>query len=90
MTQREFSHLLESLSVLSPEQLEQLRRELDHKLAVSAPSPDANEAMQKRLVEAGILSEVKLQISDLSAYRNRRAAPIQGEPLSQTVIRERR
>ena len=46
--------------------------------------------LQHRLCEAGVLGEVKPPISDLSSYRNRRAAPIQGEPLSETVLRERR
>jgi hypothetical protein len=89
MTQSEFDHLMESLDVLSPEQVERLRRELDNRLAVSTTS-DANEAMQRRLMEAGLLSEVKPPITDLSVYRNRRAVPIQGEPLSETVTRERR
>ena len=45
--------------------------------------------LQRRLFEAGVLSEVKPPITDLAPYRNRQAAPIQGEPLSETVIRER-
>ena len=35
MTQDEFAHLVESLGMLSPEQMRQLRRELDNKLAVA-------------------------------------------------------
>ncbi len=46
--------------------------------------------IQRQLVEAGLLSEVRPPITDLAPYRNRRAVPIQGEPLSETVIRERR
>jgi|GEM_PF-1648848 len=34
MTQTDFNHIVESLSSLSPEQMRQLRRELDGKLAV--------------------------------------------------------
>jgi hypothetical protein len=36
------------------------------------------------------ISEIKPPITDLTPYRNRRAFPIQGEPISETVIRERR
>lgn len=90
MTQSEFNHLLDSIQVLSHEQLQLLRRELDNRLAVSAAEPTVGEELQRRLAEAGVLSEIKPPVSDLSAYRHRRAVPIQGEPLSETVIRERR
>jgi Arc/MetJ-type ribon-helix-helix transcriptional regulator len=51
--------------------------------------PNAAE-LQRRLVEAGVLSEIKPPITDLAPYRNRQAVSIQGEPLSETVLRERR
>ena len=50
---------------------------------------DAN-VWQRRLVESGVLSEEKLPITDLSPYRDRHPVSIQGEPLSETIIRERR
>ncbi len=46
--------------------------------------------LQRRLMEAGIISEIRPPISDLTPYQNRRAVPIQGEPISETLIRERR
>jgi hypothetical protein len=40
MTHSEFNHIVESLNALSPEQMRQLRRELDGKLATAAtPQP---------------------------------------------------
>ncbi|AGA28706.1 hypothetical protein [Singulisphaera acidiphila] len=90
MTQSEFNHLLDSINVLSPEQIQLLRRELDSRLAATTPAPAGHEELQQRLLAAGLLSEIKPPITDLTAYRNRRAVPIQGEPLSETVIRERR
>jgi hypothetical protein len=87
MTHGEFAHLLESLDSLSTDQMEQLRRQLDTKLA---GVPPGFESLQRRLLESGLLSEIKPPITDLSAYQDRKAAPIQGEPLSETVIRERR
>ena len=41
MSQGEFNHLLTSLDALSPEQLATLRRELDLKLATTAPEQPA-------------------------------------------------
>ena len=54
------------------------------------PEEIADQELQRRLLEAGIISEIKPPITDLMPYRNRRAVPIQGEPFSETVIRERR
>jgi Arc/MetJ-type ribon-helix-helix transcriptional regulator len=57
--------------------------------AVAEEEPSAQE-LQRRLLEAGVLSEIKPPITDLTPYRQRQAVPIQGEPLSETVLRERR
>jgi hypothetical protein len=43
MTHREFNHILGSIKALSPEQMRQLRRELDSELAVTASPPAAGE-----------------------------------------------
>ena len=90
MTHGEFCNLLNSVHGLSPEQVRQLREALDGERTPAATEPGAAEALQRRLVESGVLSEIKPPITDLAPYRNRRAIPVQGEPLSATVIRERR
>jgi hypothetical protein len=41
MTHAEFNHIVESINALSPEQMRQLRRELDGKLATAAAKPPA-------------------------------------------------
>jgi Arc/MetJ-type ribon-helix-helix transcriptional regulator len=55
-----------------------------------APEEIADQELQRRLLAAGIISEIKPPITDMTPYRNRRAVPIQGEPISETAIRERR
>jgi putative addiction module CopG family antidote len=45
---------------------------------------------QAQQPDAGLLSEIKPPITDPTPYQNRQAVPIQGEPLSETVLRERR
>jgi hypothetical protein len=97
MSQTEFNHLMDSLTALSTEQLRQLRRELDSKLISSANSTgrvneaqETNQDVQRRLFDAGLLGEIKPPITDLTPYRDRKAIAIEGEPLSETVIRERR
>jgi hypothetical protein len=68
-----------------------------HQQAQVPPIPPANgceepdnQELQQRLLEAGIISEIKPPITDLTPYQNRQPVPILGEPLSQTVSRERR
>ena len=61
----------------------------DGQLAHVEDEPSALD-LQRRLFEAGVISEIKAPITDFTPYRNRQAVPIQGEPLSETVIRERR
>ena len=56
----------------------------------SADEEPNTQQLQRRLVEAGVLSEIKPPITDFTPYRNRQAVPTHGEPVSQTVIRERR
>jgi putative addiction module CopG family antidote len=54
------------------------------------PEEMADQELQRRLFQAGVISEIKPPITDLTPYRNRHAVPIQGEPISETAIRERR
>jgi hypothetical protein len=96
MTHSEFNHLLDSINALSPEQMRQLRYELDNRLAPAvaedrhAADQQVSLELQQELLEAGIIGELRPPITDLAPYQNRRAVPIQGEPISETVIRERR
>jgi Arc/MetJ-type ribon-helix-helix transcriptional regulator len=68
-----------------------------HRQSQQPPAVQANrrdepssQEMQRRLFEAGIISEIKPPITDLTPYQNRQAIPVRGEPLSEAVIRERR
>jgi hypothetical protein len=56
----------------------------------NAADEPSHQNVQRRLFEAGLISEIKPPITDLTPYQNRQAISIQGEPLSETVIRERR
>ncbi len=98
MTQSVFNHLLSSINGLSPDQIRQLRRELDNKLASlakpAAPMLTAEELAdqeaQRRLLAAGVISEIKPSRRVSTGTEQFTPVPIQGEPLSETIIRERR
>ncbi len=98
MTQSELNHILGSISALSPEQMRQLRRELDSKLALSAVQGEppltegelADQEAQRRLLAAVVISEIKPSRRVSTGTERFAPIPIQGEPLSATIIRERR
>jgi hypothetical protein len=85
---------------LPPEQQAEVRRRLDplpaqpdedavsiddsHRAAI-----DLDQRVQRALFEAGLVSEIKPPITDPTPYR-REPIAIKGEPLSETVIEERR
>ncbi len=50
----------------------------------------SNHEVQQRLFDAGLVKEIKPPITDHTPYQNRRAVPIQGEPISVSALRERR
>jgi hypothetical protein len=84
--------LLQEIRSLLPEEQRRLREALDAEGA-AAGEPDeasAEEEFKRRLVRAGLLKQIKPPITDLTPYRDRKPFVIEGEPLSQTIIEERR
>ncbi len=110
MTHTEFNHLLGSLNALSPEQVRQLRRQIESQLAQpkkkSVPSsgkaakpPKAAIQKPKKPLTQAELDQYMLEIGLMSQLPDTDAdfddpddepITIKGEPLSETVIRERR
>ena len=97
MTQHEFNHLLNSVHALSPEQMRQLRRELESKLALPASAKPlaltdeqlADQEAQRRLFDAGVLNEIKPPVRVKTGTEQFTPIQIEGEPISETIIRER-
>jgi len=113
MSHSDFNHLLSSIKGLSPEQVRQLRQQLDKQLAqpkkpTAPPSrkgakgtkPATRQAKKKpltrdefnqRLMAAGLITRLpdpSLDIDDDDP--DDQPVTIKGEPLSETIIRERR
>jgi hypothetical protein len=64
-----------------------------HPDAVAAPLSEeqaADLAYQKQLLAAGLISEIRLRQRDQEAFDRYTPISITGEPLSETIIRERR
>jgi hypothetical protein len=98
MTQNEFDCLLGNIDALSEEQMRQLRRELDNKLAPPAAQCErpltkeerADQEAQRRLLAAGVIAEIRPSRRISSDTERFAPITIEGEPLSETIIRERR
>jgi hypothetical protein len=110
MTQTEFNHLLSQIKALPPEQMRQLRQQLDKQLAQpkkptaqpsgksakrtkAAPKP-AEKPMTRAefdqyLLDIGLLSQLPDTQADFDDPEDQ-LVEIKGEPLSETIIRERR
>jgi len=111
MSHSEFNHILSSIKALSPEQIRQLRQQLDSQLTqpkkptASTPGKAAKRAkptatkkkpltraeFNQRLMAAGLITRLpdpSLDIDDDDP--DDQPVTIKGEPLSETIIRERR
>jgi hypothetical protein len=112
MTHTDFNHLLGSLAALSPEQVRQLRQQLDRRLAQpktpaarpagkkakranAAPPPAKTplsiDEIHQQMLASGLLTSLPdpaLDIDDDDP--DDQPITIEGEPLSETIIRERR
>jgi hypothetical protein len=110
MTRSDFAQILESLGGLSPDQVRQLRQQLDRQLAQpKAPAartpPKASkratpaapkkmmteEEFDQHLLKIGLVSSLPDPAQDLDDDDpDDQPVTIKGEPLSETIIRERR
>jgi hypothetical protein len=108
MTHTDFNQLLISIKALTPEQVRQLRQQLDRQLpepkkrpasasakaakraSAARPKKKMTEAeFDQHLLKIGLMSQIPDTASDFDDPDD---APVEirGEPLSETVIRERR
>lgn len=75
---------------LSVEDLRKVRELVDSLLEKKESKPTmTEEEFEQHLYEKGIIGEVKLPITDFSPYENYKPITVIGEPVSETIIRER-
>lgn len=78
------NEVLEAVRAMSPEERAQVRALLNK---LSDDSPSAEESVQARLREAGLLTETPLRQKSARAWHM--PVEIKGKPLSETIIEER-
>ena len=76
---------------LSVEDLRQVRQLLDSILEKKESKPTmTEEEFEQHLYEKGIIGKPPPPITDFSRYENYERVEVTGEPISETIIRERR
>jgi len=76
---------------LSAEDLRKVRELVDSLLEKKESKPQmTEEEFEQHLYKKGIISEVKPPITDFSRYDDYKPITVTGEPISETIIRERR
>ena len=76
---------------LSPEDLRKVRSLVDSLLEKREAEPQmTEEEFAQHLYEKGIIGKPRSTITDFSRYENYEPITVTGEPISETIIRERR
>jgi hypothetical protein len=89
MKKTSLSKILEKVRSLDRSEQAQLQSALEALLA--QPEPEGAEGNVERLLfERGLLSEMRKPITDLRPYCGRKLVQVEGKPLSEVIVEERR
>ena len=87
MGQAVLERILQALKTLEPEELRQVQQAVEAQLTPTGYSPEEEQVLQEML-KAGLLTEIKPRCTVRQVEYP--LVPIQGKPLSETIIEERR
>jgi hypothetical protein len=87
MAQATLTRILDEIKTLEPEELKEVERAA-RALREPAEKEAEREAVLQILEETGLVAEIKRPPMDMT--QERKTVPIQGKPLSETIIEERR
>jgi len=95
MTSTTFEKLWDEVRGLSPDELRRLRNLIDSLLAKPALQGDTlgkQDQVELAMLRDGLLSRIPPPMTDeqIKAFQERQPIHIEGEPLSETIIKERR
>ena len=68
----------------------ELQRQLCDKLNEWLEKNETEEELDRMLMEAGLLTEIPLPVADFTPWQSRQPVRVEGQPLSETIIEERR
>jgi len=83
--------IVNEVQTLSAEDLRKVRSVVDSILETKEAKPQmTEEEFEQYLYEKGIIGKPPPPITDFSRYENYQRVTVEGEPISETIIRERR
>ncbi len=87
MAQVTLERILQDIKTLEPDELMQVQQAVQAQLAPAGYAPEEERVLQEML-KVGLLTETKPRRTDRQSVYPR--VPIQGKPLSETILEERR
>lgn len=81
--------VIEEVKELTPAEQDQLRKILDSLLARSSAQM-TKDSLEQRLLKKGIISRIPPRIHNTHYYANRKPIEVEGKPVSEIIIEERR
>lgn len=87
MTQTTLTQILDAIPTLELDELRSVQHAVEAQLTAAAKD-DTEEGFMQALLETGLITEFKRP--DRSRKQERHLVPIQGKPLSETIIEDRR
>lgn len=89
MTTSNLDRLINEVKMLTPDEQRSLRDMVDELLVKSAPTM-TEEEFEQHLLKKGVISRIPPRIRDATFEANRRLIEVEGKPVSEIIIEERR
>jgi hypothetical protein len=88
MAKTALRRMLDEVKRLTPDEQRQLREAIDRLLSVA--SMPTEEEFERELFESGFLESIQPPPVDVHDFQDENPIDIQGKPLSETIVEERR
>ena len=89
MTTSNLDRLFEEVKTLTPDEQSSLRDMIDELVSTNALNMSSDE-LERHLLDKGIISRIPPRIRDAGFYANRKPIEVDGKPVSEIIIEERR
>ncbi len=89
MTTGNLDRILQEVKALTPDEQRSLRDMVDELLASSYTRMSEDE-FEQHLLKKGMISRIPPRVRDASFYAKRKPIKLEGKPVSETIIEERR
>jgi hypothetical protein len=89
MGSTKLDQLMEEVNTLTPAEQRQLLVRL-HRLLATPSTQQTEDALEQKLLKAGVIREIKPRITDFTAYQNRKPIEFTGKAVSEILMEDRR